>query len=111
MWLHRFDVISQSIISVHNNTLYKYYRICSGIYMHASFVMLWLQVVQPLANVHETRWTPHVKRESDVVQSYTSSGSIKYTCLRVRVWVMVTVICLRVSVCTIILLWSGYVLG
>ena len=27
---------------------------------------LWLQVMQPLANVHETKWTPHVKRESDV---------------------------------------------
>ena len=34
--------------------------------MHATFVMLWLQVMQPLANVHETKWTPHVKRESDV---------------------------------------------
>ena len=34
--------------------------------MHVTFVMLWLQVMQPLANVHETKWTPHVKRESDV---------------------------------------------
>ena len=34
--------------------------------MHATFVNLWLQVMQPLANVHETKWTPHVKRESDV---------------------------------------------
>ena len=34
--------------------------------MHATFVMLWLQVMQPLANVHEAKWTPHVKRESDV---------------------------------------------
>ena len=34
--------------------------------MHATFVTLWLQVMQPLANVHETKWTPHVKRESDV---------------------------------------------
>ena len=42
--------------------------------MHATFVTLWLQVVQPLANVHETKWTPHVKRESDVAQSYTSSA-------------------------------------
>ena len=42
--------------------------------MHATFVMLWLQVVQPLANVHETKWTPHVKRETDVAQSYTSSA-------------------------------------
>ena len=39
----------------------------------ATFVTLWLQVVQPLANVHETKWTPHVKRETDVAQSYTSS--------------------------------------
>ena len=47
--------------------------------MHAPFVTLWLQVVQPLANVHETKWTPHVKRESDVAQSYNSSGiSIVY---------------------------------
>ena len=42
--------------------------------MHATFVTLWLPVVQPLANVHETKWTPHIKRESDVAQSYTSSG-------------------------------------
>ena len=34
--------------------------------MRATFVTLWLQVMQPLANVHETKWTPHVKRESDV---------------------------------------------
>ena len=47
--------------------------------MHATFVTLWLQVVQPLANVHETKWTPHVKRESDVAQSYTSSG-FYYVC-------------------------------
>ena len=31
MWLHRFDVISQSIMSGHNNMLYKYYRNCSDI--------------------------------------------------------------------------------
>ena len=31
--------------------------------------------MQPLANVHETKWTPRVKRESDVGQSYTSSVS------------------------------------
>ena len=42
--------------------------------MHAKFVTPWLQVVQPLANVHETKWTPHVKRENDVAQSYTSSA-------------------------------------
>ncbi len=30
--------------------------------MHQTFVTLWLQLVQPLANVHETKWTPHVKR-------------------------------------------------
>ena len=34
--------------------------------MHATFVTLWLQVMQPLGNVHETKWTPNVKRESDV---------------------------------------------
>ena len=33
-----------------------------------TFVMLLLQVMQPLANAHETKWTPHVKRESDVAQ-------------------------------------------
>ena len=48
--------------------------------MHAMFVTLWLQVVQPLANVHETKWTPHVKREIDVAQSYTSSGSVQFGC-------------------------------
>ena len=42
--------------------------------MQAKFVTLWLQVVQPLTNVHEKKWTPHVKRETDVAQSYTSSG-------------------------------------
>ena len=40
--------------------------------MHATFVTLWLQVVQPLANAHETKWTPHVKRETDVAQSYNA---------------------------------------
>ena len=30
--------------------------------MRATFVKLWLQFMQPLANVHETKWTPHVKR-------------------------------------------------
>ena len=44
--------------------------------MYTTFVTLWLQVVQPLANVHETKWTPHVKRETDVAQSYTSSGDV-----------------------------------
>ena len=33
--------------------------------MHATFVTLWLHVMQPLANAHETKWTPYVKRESD----------------------------------------------
>ena len=49
-----------SIMSGHNNMLYKYYRNCSGICMQR------LQVMQPLANVHEIKWTPHVKWESDV---------------------------------------------
>ena len=44
--------------------------------MPATFVTLWLHVVQPLANVHETKWTPHVKRENDVAQSYTSSDAL-----------------------------------
>ena len=44
--------------------------------MHATFVTLWLQVVQPLVNVHGTKWTPHVKRETDGAQSYTSSAYI-----------------------------------
>ena len=35
---------------------------------------LWLQVVQPLTKSHETKWTPHVKRESDIAQSYISSA-------------------------------------
>ena len=52
--------------------------------MHATFLTLWLQVVQPLANVHETKWTPHVKRETDVAQSYTSSGRSKMAYLFVR---------------------------
>ena len=51
--------------------------------MHATFVTLWLQVMQPLANVHEIKWMPHVKRESDVavhiiavVQSAPSAASV-----------------------------------
>ena len=42
--------------------------------MHAKFVTFWWQVVQPMTNVHDTKWTPHVKRQSDVAQSYTSSA-------------------------------------
>ena len=42
--------------------------------MHAKFVTLWLQVVQPLTNVRDTKWTPHVKQESEIAQSYTISG-------------------------------------
>ena len=38
MWLHRMDVILQSIMSGHNNMLYKYYSNCSGIYTHACTV-------------------------------------------------------------------------
>ena len=34
-----------------------------------------VQVVQPLANVHETKWTPHVERQSDIAQSYNSSNT------------------------------------
>ena len=41
--------------------------------MHATFVTLWLQVVQPLANVHETKWTSHFKRQSEIAQSCNSS--------------------------------------
>ena len=38
--------------------------------MHATFLTLWLQVVQPLTNVHETKLTSHInKRESDVEES------------------------------------------
>ena len=75
MWLHRMDVISQSIMSGHNNMLYKYYRNCSGICMHSLsvFVTPWLQVMQPLTNVQETKWTPYVKRENDVAQSYITN--------------------------------------
>ena len=36
--------------------------------MHANFVTLWLQVVQPLTNVHETKWMPHVKRPCDAAR-------------------------------------------
>ena len=51
--------------------------------MHATFVTLWLHVVQPLANVHETKWTPHVKRETDVAQLYTSSAYGAFECGRI----------------------------
>ena len=45
MWLHRFGVISLSVMPGYNNMLYKYYRICSV--MPAEFVTLRWQVVQP----------------------------------------------------------------
>ena len=48
--------------------------------MQATFVTLWLQVVQPLANVQETKWMLHVKRETDVAQSYTSSAIMMLYC-------------------------------
>ena len=38
---------------------------------------LWLQVMQPLANVHETKWTPHVKRESDVAVTVCTRDCLK----------------------------------
>ena len=52
MWLHRFDVISQSIMSGHNNMLYKSELLR---YMYVKVVTLWLQFGQPLTNVHETK--------------------------------------------------------
>ena len=72
MWLHQFDVISQSIMSGHNNMLY----ITIGIVpVYACKVCDALVAIgQPLTNVHETKWMPHVKWESDVAQSYTSSA-------------------------------------
>ena len=42
--------------------------------MYVKVVTLWLQFGQPLNNVHETKWTPHIKLESDVAQSYASSA-------------------------------------
>ena len=58
--------------------------------MHAKFVTLWLQVVQPLTNVHETKWTPH----DDVAQSSTSSDFTdkrnRITCMRLSNYVSVT---------------------
>ena len=47
--------------------------VCDALAKKYSVLWLWLQVVQPLANVHETKWTPHVKRPSDVAQSCNSS--------------------------------------
>ena len=53
--------------------------------MHATFVTLWLQVVQPLANVHETKWTPHVKRESDVAVHIIAVFQPGYYCLNILI--------------------------
>ena len=77
-WYHSYYILFNQLshLDTRHNMLYKYCRNCSGIIMLATFVTLWLQVVQPLANVHETKWTPHVKRETDVAQSYTSSAGI-----------------------------------
>ena len=76
MWLHRFDVISQSIVSGQNNKL-CYINTIGIVPVYACNVCdaLVASCVQPLANVHETKWTPHVKRKSDVAQSCTSSAS------------------------------------
>ena len=51
----------------HNNMLYKYYMnfpayACNVLNVCDAFV----QILQPLANVHETKWTRHVKRDCDV---------------------------------------------
>ena len=46
--------------------------------MHATFVMLWLQVMQPLGNVHGTKWTPHVKRDCDVAVHIIAVVTVAY---------------------------------
>ena len=61
-------------MSGHNDMLYKYYRNCSGIRMQRlwRFGCKWCN--HWLMSIQETKWMPHVKRESDAVQSYISSG-------------------------------------
>ena len=66
MSLHRFDVISQSIMSGYNNMLYT----IGIVPAYACNVCDALVVMKPLANVHETTWTPHVKPESDQRTEY-----------------------------------------
>ena len=41
--------------------------------MHVKSVTLWGKLCNRSPAVHETKWTPRVKGESDVGQSYTSS--------------------------------------
>ena len=55
-------------MSGHNDMLYKYYRNYSGIYACniLNVCDAFVQILQPLANVHETKWTRHVKRDCDV---------------------------------------------
>ena len=72
MWLHQFDIISLSSMSGRNNMRNKYYRICFD--MHAASVMLGFKLCNRSLGVHEIKRKSHAKRESDVAQSYTSSG-------------------------------------
>ena len=74
MWLHRFDIMSLPVMSGRNNMRYNYYRICFGICMQ--IMMLWWQLCNRSLCVHEIKWTSHVKRASDVAQSYIPTSSV-----------------------------------
>ena len=60
-------------MSGHNNMLYKYYMNCSGICVQR-FERLWRFYLK-FCNVHETKWTRHVKRDCDIAQWYISSAN------------------------------------
>ena len=56
-------------MSGHNDMRYKYYRICFGVCMQFCDAL----IASCAIGIHEPKWTTHVKRPSDVAQSYTSS--------------------------------------
>ena len=82
MWLHRFDVMLLYIMSACNNIIYKYYRICFGECMQQSLWRFVGKLCNRSLDVHEPKWTSHVKRPGDVAQWCTSSGA------RFTSWIM-----------------------
>ena len=74
------------------------------------------KVVHPLTNVHETKWTLHVKRESDVAQSYISSVLIITLCVGVIIVItfcegLIVVITVREGLILVITLCVVMILG
>ena len=66
IYLHRFNVISQVIMS---GTIICYIHTIGIVSVYACTVCdALVPSCATTANVHETKWTPHVKRERDAAQ-------------------------------------------